>query len=479
MMAAQGSTNVPFTFTTQVDWTGWKRVEGLIPSGFSAPITLSRIYLVETDSTRRDAGQLDLALLDARVGVALDVPDVPDQPDPAVLEQADPAANGGPAEASGPAVAGHRAWRFAVLSDTHVNADGGTTSYGYTQTARALDEIVAARPDFVLLSGDGVDTNRPADFALFQQLLDSHLPKDIPFYWAVGNHESGATATGTLDQFTASTGRPTRQVFDHNGTRFILLNSTLGSLRLSDWSQLPWLRQQLTAAAADPSVSSVAVAVHHPVLDPTGTGSSQLSDPYEAQLLEQWLAGFRATSGKQVALVTGHAHTAHVRRADGVLEFNAPVVGKVPYGDAGHGGFAAWSLVSVDPTRARVTPDRPDPRGLGWFQADVRPLLTRVELHAPATLAVGATAPVSANAIDEGQANRVVPMRYPMSVTWSGDRSLAVVGDELALALARRRPGVVAVLDLRSGTLIAIRAGTVRLSVQAGALSATGTVEVT
>ncbi|MEV4758686.1 phosphodiester glycosidase family protein [Micromonospora sp. NPDC049559] len=467
MMAAQGSTNVPFTFATEVDWTGWKRVEGLIPSGFSAPITLSRIYLVETDGNRRDAGQIDLALLDARVGVALTVPDEPDQPDPAVLEQT-----------GGTAPAGRRAWKFAVLSDTHVNADGGTTSYGYTQTARALDEIAAARPDFVLLSGDGVDTNRPADFALFQQLLATRLPADIPFYWAVGNHESGATATGTLDQFVASTGRPTRQVFDRNGTRFILLNSTLGSLRRSDWSQVPWLREQLDRAATDRSVSSVVVATHHPVLDPTGTGSSQLSDPYEAQLLEQWLAGFRASSGKQVALVTGHAHTAHVRRADGVLEFNAPVVGKVPYGDAGHGGFAAWSLVTLDPDRARVDPDRPDPAGLGWFQADVRPVLTRVELHAPATLTVGGSEPVYADAIDAGQNNRIVPMRYPMSVTWSGDRTLAVVEDDRALAEARRQRRVVAVLDLRTGRLTGIRPGTGTLTVQAGALRATGTVRV-
>ncbi|WP_091193317.1 phosphodiester glycosidase family protein [Micromonospora narathiwatensis] len=467
-MAAQGSTNVPFTFATEVDWTGWRRVEGAIPTGFSAPITLSRIYVVETDTNKRDVGQLDLALLDARVGVALDVPDVPDQPDPAVLEQTD-----------GQAGDGRRGWRFAVLSDTHINADGGTTSYAYTQTGRALDEIVAAEPDFVLLSGDGVDSNRPQDFALFQRLLSEHLPEDIPLYWAVGNHESGATATGTLNQFTASTGRPTRQVFDHAGTRFILLNTTLASLRLSDWSQVPWLRAQLDAARTDPSISSVVVSAHHPVLDPTGTGSSQLSDPYEAELLEQWLAEFRASSGKQVALVTGHAHTAHVRRADGVLEFNAPVVGKVPYGDAGHGGFAAWSLVTVDPSRATVDPDRIDPRGFGWFQADVRPVLTRVELHAPEQVAVGATARVTADAIDEGQNGRNVPLRYPMSVTWAGDPNLAVVEDDRALSQALRSPKVVAVLDIRSGTLTGVHRGTVRIAVRAGAMGATATVTVT
>jgi len=462
-MKAQGTTNVPFTFAQQVDWTGWRRIEGLVPTGFAAPITLERIYLVETDSTKRTAGQLDFALLDARVGVALDVPDLPDQLDPAIVEQ------GGAMQTDG--------LRFAVLSDTHVNADGGTSSYAYRQTARALDEIAAERPDFVLLPGDGVDQNRPADFDLFQSLLDDHLPASIPLRWAVGNHESGSTATGTLSQFTASTGRPTRQVFDERGTRFILLNSTLASLRRSDWSQVPWLAQQLRSAASDRAISGVVVAAHHPVLDPTGTGASQLSDPYEGQYLEQLLADFRAGSGKQVALVTGHAHTAHVRRVDGVLEFNAPVVGKTPYGDAGHGGFAAWSLVTLDASRARVDPERFDPAGLGWFRADVRPLLSRVELDAPGQLPVGSSTAVSAYAVDDGQGGRVVPLRYPMSVTWSGT-GLSVVGSDRGLEQARRDREVIAVLDLRTLTLTGLRPGDFRLTVQSGLLRATraGTV---
>lgn len=467
MMRSQGTTNVPFTFALNVDWTGWRRVEGLIPTGFTAPLTVERIYVVQTDPTKRTAGSIDLVGLDARVGVSLDVPDVPDQPDPAVIESADGVPVGGP-----------HAWRFAILSDTHVNADGGTTSYAYRRTARALDEIAAARPDFVLLSGDGVDNDRPADFALYQQLLAEHLPSDIPFYWAVGNHESGAVANGTLDQFTASTGRPTRQAFDHDGTRFILLNSTLASLRTSDWSQIPWLRQELDQAATDPGVNSVVVALHHPVLDPTGTGASQLSDPNEGAMLEQWLTGFRQRTGKQVALVTGHAHTAHIRRVDGLLEFNAPVVGKIPYGDAGHGGFSAWSLVTVDPADARVTPDRPDPRGMGWFRADVKLLLDTAGVAAPAAVPVGASAVVTATAVDEGMGGRVVPLRYPATVYWSGGPGVVVVGDEGALRAALRRPGVVAVFDRRDGRLYGVRAGVVDLAVRAGTLAADAVVRV-
>ena len=460
---SQGSTNVPFTFAQHVDWTGWKRVEGTIPGGFTAPLTVERIYLVETDQNNRGSGSIVLDDLQARVGVSLDTPDVADQPDPAVVEQ-------GPLPTTG--------WRFAVLSDTHVNADGGTTSYAYRQTARALDEIAAARPDFLLISGDGVDDDRPADFALFQQLLADHLPDDIPVRWAVGNHESGASAGGTLDQFEESTGRPTRQVFDHNGTRFILLNSTLGSLRLSDFSQLPWLRSQLDAAATDPSVNSVVVTVHHPVTDPTGTGASQLSDPQEGQLLYSWLADFRARSGKQIALVNGHAHDAKVEREDGVLVFHAPVVGKIPYGDAGHGGFAGWSLVGLQPKLAHIDPDRPTPAGLGWFQAQLRPLMSTASVHAPASIAVGGHAAVSAEAVDNGMNGRTVPLRYPLSVTWSGSAGLAVVNDDRERNRALRDPETVAVLDRRTLQLSGVRPGTVTLTVTSGSLSASATVRV-
>src|SRR5262249_47251376 len=159
-----------------------------------------------------------------------------------------------------------------------------------------------------------------------------------------------------------------------------------------------------------------------------------------------WLADFRASSGKQIALVTGHAHTAHVRRADGVLEVNAPVMGKGPYGDAGHGGFAPRSMVTIGPSPAKGKPGPIRPPGFGWFQADVRPVLTRVEMHAPEQVTVGNTAQVTANAIDEGQGGRIVPLRYPMSVTWSGDPNLAVVSDDHALSVALNNPHVVAVL---------------------------------
>jgi uncharacterized protein YjdB len=65
-----------------------------------------------------------------------------------------------------------------------------------------------------------------------------------------------------------------------------------------------------------------------------------------------------------------------------------------------------------------------------------------------------------------------------MSVTWTGDTNLAVVRDDHDLSLALQNPHVVAVLDVRSGTLTGVHAGTEQITVRAGAMSASASVQV-
>jgi hypothetical protein len=362
------------------------------------------------------------------------------------------------------------------MSDLHVGAAAGPSSFAAQQAAAALKQAVVAKPDFIVINGDFVDNNTPADFALAEEILKANVPGDIPVYWTPGNHESGATATGTLDNFLA-TGRPAHQVFDHEGTRFILLNTTLGGLRASDWSQVPQLQDELAKAAEDSSVKSVAVVFHHPLHDPSGAGSSQFSDQLEAGLVEKWLADFRETAGKPVALFTGHAHTAAAARADGVLEVTTPAVGKTPYSSADKGGFFGWMLVGVDPKPGEVKAGSPSPQTRDWLTARVNPLFDKLSLTAPGTLAVGRTAQVSATGTTTGF-GLTFPLRYPASVTWSGDSALAVVGSAEEVQQASRRHDVVAVLDVSTGTLTAVRRGQATLSVSSGDRSESATVSV-
>jgi exopolysaccharide biosynthesis protein/predicted phosphodiesterase len=459
MLSSQGTTNVPFTFATTVDWTGWRRVVGDIPAGFSEPVTLLRVYIAETSQTNKNAGQLEFDGLVAQVGQQPDATEPP-QPDPYVVEQ------GG--------VPGGR-WTFAVLSDLHVSAAAGLDSFSGRQAAIALDQAVASRPDFILVNGDFVDNNNPADFELADGLLRDHVPSDLPVYWTPGNHEAGLAATGGLDAFLAVTGRPNRQVFDHKGTRFILLDSHTGDMRTSDWDQVPLLQSELAKAATDSSVTGVVVSFHHPLQDPSGAGASQLSDQLEADLFKRWLADFRENSGKPIALFTGHAHTAAVSRADGVLDVTTPAVGKTPYSSPDQGGFFGWMHVGVDPRPARVKAGRPSPETRDWLQAESRPLIDGIELSAPGQVAVGASAAVSATGITSEFGLRF-PLRFPASVTWGGGSGLVVAHSASEARAAERNSRTLAVLDPASGTLTAVRSGTVTVTVASGGLTASATV---
>jgi exopolysaccharide biosynthesis protein/predicted phosphodiesterase len=459
MVTSQGTTNVPFTFATVVDWTGWRRVVGDLPAGFSEPVTLTRLYIAETSQTNKNAGRLDFDGLAAQVGQQPDLEQAP-QPDPYVIEQG--------------ALPDAR-WTFAVLSDLHTSAAAGLDSFSGRQAAVALDQAVASKPDFILINGDFVDNNNPADFELADGLLRDHVPAGLPVYWTPGNHEAGLSATGGLDTFLAVTGRPNRQVFDHKGTRFILLDSHTGDMRTSDWDQVPLLQAELAKAATDRSVTGVVVSFHHPLQDPSGAGASQLSDRLEAGLFKRWLADFREQSGKPVALFTGHAHTASVTRADGVLEVTTPAVGKTPYSSPDQGGFFGWMHIGVDPRPARIRAGQPSPETRDWLQAESRPLIDGIELSAPAQLAVGASAAVGATGITSEFGLRF-PLRFPATVVWAGGPGLVVATSASEAASARRLSDTRAVLDLSAGTLSAVRPGEVTLTVTSGGLTATSTV---
>ncbi|SFE20286.1 3',5'-cyclic AMP phosphodiesterase CpdA [Actinacidiphila alni] len=462
MISSQGTTNVPFTFATVVDWTGWRRVVGDIPAGYSEPLTLLRVYLAETSQTNKNAGRLDLDGLAAQVGQQPDTSRAP-QPDPYVVEQ------GGVPD---------KRWTFAVLSDLHISAAAGLDSFSGRQAVTALGQAVASGPDFLLINGDFVDNNTPDDFALANGLLHDHVPADLPVYWTPGNHEAGLSATGGLDNFLALTGRPNKQVFDHNGTRFVLLDSHTGDMRTSDWDQVLLLQRELAKAATDRSVTGVVVSFHHPLQDPSGAGASQLSDKLEAGLLQRWLADFRETSGKPVALFTGHAHTASVTRADGVLDVTTPAVGKTPYSSPDQGGFFGWMHVGVDPRPARIRAGEPSPRTRDWLRAESRPLIDGIELTAPADLPVGSATTLAATGITSEFGLRF-PLRFPATVTWSGDPSLAIVASPADAKTAGRKSRTLAVLDLSTTTLTAVRRGTVTVTVTSGGLTKSAEITLT
>ena len=324
---------------------GWNTYEWTLPAGVRFPIRVSAFQVIETNVSRQADGAVIFDKLE--VDNAVEVPSPPLEPlrqDP--MFSADGTTNG------------KDDWSFATLSDIQFTA--ASPELAKTGIA-ALNRIRKTNAELVVLNGDITDLGAPADLDLARETLETggcdliqaggtpdDDPDTIPCYYVPGNHESyTAAGQGTLDNWVAEFGQPYR-TFDHKGTRFILLNSTLGTLRTSSLAQLPMLDEALRDAATDDAVDNVMVFAHHPVDDPGDPDASQLGDRTEVALIEKLLTDFRERSGKGV----GHGRLARAdrRRAPdrGRALHRAPLLGQ---GAVRHAG--PWRLHGLDALERR------------------------------------------------------------------------------------------------------------------------------
>lgn len=430
---------VPALRAGHLDEPGWRQLVFEVPPGTQYPLSLRRVYFAETEPGASYEGDVVIDELTAMVPPSVDVP------------PADPVVD--PVVAPGVKVAAQD-WRFAVLSDAQfVARDPDSEIVAYTR--RALREIRASDAEFLIINGDFVDEAAPEDLALARRILDEELEGELPYYYVPGNHE---VSGGTLDNFREAFG-DTHQVVDHHGTRFVLLDTARLSYQASDWSQLRLLREQLDAAADDPSVTSVVVAQHVPLRDPLPTKASELADRKEAATVESWLSGFQAETGKGAAFIGAHVGMFHADRVDGVPYVVNGNVGKNPSAGPADGGFTGWSLWGVN------TDGEED-----WVVTELRPHVDGLELDAPASVAVGEQAEVTATVDNDGAP---VPVAPPVSADWFGSDDVHIgsaddAGDDH-----------VAVFDPSTGRFTALGEGTVELGVTVNSVTEQATVELT
>ncbi len=263
MMYSQGTTNVPFTFALTVDWTGWRRVVGDIPAGFSEPITLLRVYVVETSQTNKNAGQLDFDALAAQVGQQPDASEPP-RPDPYVVEQGGVA--GPSVDVRRPVRPAHqrrgRTWtpfqggrrpsRWTRPSPAGPTSSSSTaTSWTTTipRTSSSPTDCCATMYRATCRSTGRRATTRPVCRRPEASTPSSKRPAD----------PTGRSSTTRAPASSCWTPTPVTCVH-RTGTRFRCCSPS-------------WRRRR-----RDPSVTGVVVSFHHPLQDPSGAGASQLSD---------------------------------------------------------------------------------------------------------------------------------------------------------------------------------------------------------
>ncbi|TDD55884.1 metallophosphoesterase [Kribbella antibiotica] len=420
-----------------VDWVGWKYVEASIPAGLTMPLRFWRIYVVETVPTRQYSGRIIIDDLTIRSAPPVNLAPPAKVVDPMVVTDG--------------TVTGGGRWRFAVMSDAQFTADDPNSDY-VKQARRTIREALAQHPDFLIINGDFVDRAFGPDIALAKRILDEEVAGKVPVHYVPGNHES--YGPGDLSEWTKVFGAPT-STFDHKGTRFVLRDSSLGSLRAGGFAQILDLRAQLDDATRNKSIRNVVVLAHHPIDDPSPTQNSQLVDRKEAALVVKWLADFRAKTGKGAAYMAAHAGTFAATRTDGVLLPLTGNSGKSPAAAPDAGGFTGWALVGIG-------------REPSWLQLELRPHVDTLELSAPSTLRVGATAPASATVVQDG---RRVPVTFPVSAEWQGSVHIGPAATAPFWSVASYDPA--------TGQLTALRPGTARLTVTVNGTSQSADLKVT
>ena len=153
-------------------------------------------------------------------------------------------------------------------------------------------------------------------------------------------------------------------------------------------------------------------------------------------------------------MVGSHAQIVNVDRVEGVPYMVLPSSGKSPYGTPDRGGFTGWVRYGVKAGH--------EPR------ADVRAFAQSIAITAPDALAAGSTVALGGSLVQPNgvaPGTRTVPLRYPMSVRWSGSDGLALGGSSTTPA-ARQGRGA------RSGDAGADRAarGTVTVAAEADSM---------
>lgn len=437
-----------------VTWTGWKYMEVPVPQTLPGPITLNFVATIEVGASRSYTGSVVFDDLMVKTAPPVTAPKAPIVQDPVVQQHTALSTTG-------------EQFTYAVMSDGQFTADNQSLVPAVRRTMR---EIVASRPDFVVITGDLVDTGYPADFALAKKVIDEELTaKGLRWYYLPGNHE--IYGPGSTSNFRAVFGE-THHSFVHKGTRFVLLDSSTGTLRGGGFDQWQMLRSALDDAEADDAVHGVVVGWHHPPRDPSPVKGSQMTDRVEAETVERWLSDFRMSTGKGALFVGGHVGAFSAGRVDAVPYVVNGNSGKAPSTSPAEGGFSGWTTVRIDPeaTRTpapqlfRVDPARPGPHP--WARVQIRPHVDSLTVSVPA-IEVGATGSVTTTIT---QGTRSFPLAYPVSASWSGSAVHVGPGNP---------PGsAVAAYDPATGRLTGLRAGTGTLAVTVNGVTREATVNV-
>jgi 3',5'-cyclic-AMP phosphodiesterase len=234
---------------------------------------------------------------------------------------------------------------FAQISDIHISTLGDHHEVLSGQSAGFLADIVSRlnqreNLDFVLITGDLLDTAHPSELEQFEQAIQA---LKAPYYVIPGNHDrrgleqpTGLTRHQFAQRFNPQVAaRPSEEVYQAAYWSISLTPEIqligLDSIRDADWggivdeAQLAWLEEQLLGHAD----KLIIVTVHHPL---------HLLAPIDE--IPEWRF-FVCDNGAQVLslldrhpqvkiVLTGHHHMSKVDKLNGRLHISTPAIAGYP-----------------------------------------------------------------------------------------------------------------------------------------------------
>lgn len=171
-------------FANNIDWKGWKRVTAELPADIKYPITLNKIYLVETNPALKDKGEIlidNFETLSYHPYTGADTPDV----------------------------------KNLELTADFIDINSNTTKYVFSP---------------------GIKTNNIVFKDTFVPTYANHLSKfDIAFY----NGDLLETFTNNVSLNLTLGNR--KEIFPKQNTLFFLIDNSKSGIRATDSSQWKWL----------------------------------------------------------------------------------------------------------------------------------------------------------------------------------------------------------------------------------------------
>jgi outer membrane protein assembly factor BamB len=219
---------------------------------------------------------------------------------------------------------GAQAVRFAVISDTHVGADGAADGL------RAVVEAVKAQPGlrFVVLDGDLTEKGRDDEFAEFKSIVAGLT---VPAHALPGNHDLHWMGFGG-EGFRTSLGE-SRFAFQEGGAAFIGMSAgDLGHFAPAD---LAWLEETVRKL---PPERDLFFFVHYP-----------------PSSIDNWVRARNILVPHRICVISGHVHADSLEETAGIPVFTV----RAALAGTGRPGFDVFEIGPDQVTAESIAEGKP------------------------------------------------------------------------------------------------------------------------